>query len=72
MPRDNNNTELGSSNQEASPSAGTNTGMILVSCHAWKCVTKAISSGVDRYFLGPLVSLVTTDEFSVRVTKIYF
>ena len=40
-------TELGSSNQESSPSAGKNTGIVLVLCHAWKCVPTAISSDVD-------------------------
>ena len=40
-------SELGSSNQEASPSAGKNTKIALVLCHAWKCVPTAISSGVD-------------------------
>ena len=40
-------TELGSSNQEASPSTGKNTGVVLVPCGAWKCVPTAICSGVD-------------------------
>ena len=37
---DSKETELGSSDQEASPSAGKNTAvvLVLVSCHAWKCV----------------------------------
>ena len=39
--------ELGSSNQEASPSAGKNTRILLVPCHAWKCAPTAISGGVD-------------------------
>ena len=44
---DSKETKLGSSNQEASPSAGENTGIVLVPCHAWKCVPTAISDGVD-------------------------
>ena len=40
-------TELGSSNQKASPSAGKNTEIVLVSCCAWKGVPTAISGGVD-------------------------
>ena len=37
----------GSSEQEASPSAGKNTRIVLVPCCAWKCVPTAISGGVD-------------------------
>ena len=40
-------TKLGSSDQEASPSAGKTTGVVLVPCCAWKCVPTAISGGVD-------------------------
>ena len=40
-------TELESSNQEASPSAGKSTMIALVSCRTWKCVPPAISGGVD-------------------------
>ena len=47
MLSDSKETKLGSSDQEASPSAGKNTGTVLVPCHAWKCVTTAISIGVD-------------------------
>ena len=36
-----------SSNQETSPSASKNTGVLLVQFHAWKCVPLAISGGVD-------------------------
>ena len=35
-------TELGHSDWETSPSAGTNTGIVLVSCCLWKCVPTAI------------------------------
>ena len=40
-------TNLESSNQEASPSRVKNTGVVVVPCHAWKCVRTAISGGVD-------------------------
>ena len=40
-------TKLGSSNQETSPSAGKNAGIVLVPCRQWKCVPAAISGGVD-------------------------
>ena len=39
-------TEPESSEQETSPSAGKNTGIILVPCYTWKCVLTAISGGV--------------------------
>ena len=39
-------TELGSSNQEASASVGKNNRVVLVSYHAWKCVPIAISGDV--------------------------
>ena len=41
---------------------GKNTGVVLQHCHAWKCISAAISGGVD-------ISEVR-DEFSVRVTKV--
>ena len=44
---DSKETELGSSDQEASPSAGKNTGVVLVPCWCWKCIPTAISGGVD-------------------------
>ena len=47
MPPDTKETKLGSSDQEASPSAGKNTGIVLVPCRAWKCVPTAISGSVD-------------------------
>ena len=40
-------TKLGSSDQEASPSAGKNTNIVLVPCRIWKCVPTATSGGVD-------------------------
>ena len=62
-------TELVSSDQQASSSAGKNNMVVSVSCsrievrlysYFWWC----------GYFWGSRVSFVTTDEFSVRVTKI--
>ena len=47
VPPDSKETELGSSDQEAPPSAGKNTGVVLVPCHSWKCVHAAIFGGVD-------------------------
>ena len=40
-------TKLGSSDQEASPSVGKNTKIVLVPCCAWKCVPMAVFGGVD-------------------------
>ena len=47
VPPDSKETELGSSDQEASLLAGKNTGIVLVPRRAWKCVPKAISGCVD-------------------------
>ena len=49
-------TELESSDQEASPTVGTT---VCPYSNFWWC----------RYFQGPWVLFVMTDEFSVRVTK---
>ena len=38
--------KLGSSDQEASPSAGTNIRVVSVLCHAGKCILTAISGGL--------------------------
>ena len=43
---DSKESELENSNQEASPSAVKNTGIVLVTCRTWKCPT-AIFGGVD-------------------------
>ena len=40
-------TEIGSSDQGSSPSAGKNTRVVLVPCGTWKCVTTGISGGVN-------------------------
>ena len=40
-------SKLGSSNQEASPSAGKNTGIVLVPCCAWKFGPATISGDVN-------------------------
>ena len=44
---DSKETELGSNDQETSPSTGKNTGVLLVPCRTWKCVPTAISGGVN-------------------------
>ena len=56
MPLDSKEIQLGSSDQEASSSAGKNTGVALVSCRTWKCVPTAIFVGVD--FWGPWCHLL--------------
>ena len=45
-------TTLGSSDQEAPPSAVKNTGVVLVPCCAWNCVHTTIS-GDTGYSSGP-------------------
>ena len=51
VPPDSKETEFGSSNQEASPSTGKNTGVVLVvvlvQCCTWKCVPTSISNDVN-------------------------
>ena len=42
-------TELGSSDKEASPSAGKNTKTVLVPCSTRKCVPNPISGSVNIY-----------------------
>ena len=46
MSPDSKGTELSISEEEASPSAAKDTGVVLVPCRAWKCVPTAISGGV--------------------------
>ena len=69
VPSDSNETELGSNDQEASPSAGKIEGVVLVPCLRMEvhCYNYLRWCG---YFWSPWVSFVTTDEFSVRVTKV--
>ena len=47
VPPDSKEIELWSSDQDASPSAGKNTGIVLVPSRLWKCVSLAVSGGVD-------------------------
>ena len=42
-------TILESSDHEASPSAGKNTGIVSLSCCTWKCIPTAISGDMDIY-----------------------
>ena len=61
LPPDSKETKLRSSNQEASPSAGKNTVVVLMLCCTWKCVRTAILSGVvcyDRWFLNGSQKLI--------------
>ena len=71
VPPDSKETELESSDQEASPSAGKNTGTywynsamssmeVCPYSYFWWC----------EYFRGPWVSFAMADEFLVRVTKV--
>ena len=62
-------TKFGNSNQDASPSADKNTSVVLVPCLHME-VHPCSYFRWCGYFWGPWVSFVTTDEFSVRVTKI--
>ena len=61
-------TKLGSTDQGASPSAGKNSGVVLLSRSRMK-VHPYSYFGWCGYFLGPWMSFVMTGEFSVRVTK---
>ena len=61
--------KLGSSNQEASSSAGRNTTVLLLPCSCME-VDPCSYFQWSGYFWSPWVSFVMTDEFSVRVTKI--
>ena len=40
-------TELGRRDQEASPSAGKNTGVVLVPCCTWKYAPQDLSGGAN-------------------------
>ena len=64
---DSKKTKHGTGNQEASPSVGKNTGIVLVACLSWKCFAIAFSVGVDTF---QVPGCHLTDEFSLRVTKI--
>ena len=62
VPPDSKETKLGSSNQEAFPSAGKNSVVVLVPC-------STMEVRLYSYFTATL-SFVMTEEFSVKVTKI--
>ena len=69
VPPDSKGTDFGSSDQEVSPSAGKDAGVVLVPCLRME----GRPYGFFRwsgYFWGPWVSFVAADEFSVRVTSI--
>ena len=61
-------TKIGSSNQEVFPMEVKKTEIVLVPFPTWKCISVAISCGMD--VSNVLGCLVTTDEFLVRVAKI--
>ena len=65
---DSKETELGSSEQVAFPSAG-NTRIVLMPCLGMEVDPYSYFQWYG-YFSGPWVSFVMTDESSVRVTKI--
>ena len=39
--------EVESNNQQAPPSAGKNSGVVLLPCYVWKCVRTSFSGSVD-------------------------
>ena len=49
VPPNSKETELESSDKEASSSAGKNTRVVLVPCRAWKCVPGATSGAVNIF-----------------------
>ena len=64
VPSNSKEIELESSDQEASPSADKNTGVVLVPCSRMEVRPYSYFRWCG-YFGGPLVSFVTTDELSV-------
>ena len=66
---DSKETKFGSSNQKASPSAGKNTRVVFVPRSHMEVHPYSFSSGVDISEVTGC-HLLTTDELSVRVTKI--
>ena len=56
VPPDSKETEFGSRDQKAFLSACKNTGIVLVPCCAWKCVSIAIFSGEECYLLRQMTS----------------
>ena len=47
VPLDSKETSFGNRDQEAPPSAGKNTGLVLIPCHTWMCDPTGIFSSVD-------------------------
>ena len=62
-------TKLRSSNQEPSPSASKNTGVVLVSCSRMKVHSYSYCWWCGCFW-GPWTSFFMTDELSVRAAKI--
>ena len=69
VPPDSKGIKLGSSDLKAFPSAGKYTGVVLVLCSRMEVHPYSYFQ-LCGYFRGPWVSFITTDELSVRVTKI--
>ena len=61
-------SDLTCHNQEASPSAGKNTGVVLVPCLCMEVCPYSFFKWCGCFW-GCWVSFVTTDEFSVRVSE---
>ena len=68
VPRDDKETELGSGDHEASPTAGKYTRIVLVPCCAWKYVPAVISSDADISKV-PGCHFFMTDFFSQTLPK---
>ena len=62
---DSKENELGRSTQEASQSAGKNTGVVLVPCHTWKCAPTAASGNVGIPGI-PRCHFIITGEFLLQ------
>ena len=69
MSPDSKETELRPNDQEASPSVGKNTGVVLVPCLRMEVRPHSYFQ-LCGYSCGTWMSFVTTNEFSVRVAKI--
>ena len=68
VPPDSKETELGSSNQEASPSASKNTGVVLVPCSCMEVHPYSYFQW-HGYFWGPWVSFVNTFTVDDELTR---
>ena len=67
VPPGSNETEFGSSDQEASPSPNETTRVVLVPYHAWNCVPTTISGGLD---ISEVLGCHLLRQVPLRVTTI--